>query len=170
MQIHHVTSDSLAALMLMNKALEPYPEPFRLQPSITFVIPFKEYVTWVMSLPRGSHLLYAETAKIQGAIESANMAALLRYFYADMAMALGKELHFAELYGKRASNIRHSFEGVQVGKAPTVSARIREALPVILSTKRFAIPVSGKIRNTVLLEHACTYLQGTQNPTFEWYL
>ena len=46
-----VEADCLAALMVMDRELEPVPEPFRMQPDVELIVNFEEYLKFAQSLP-----------------------------------------------------------------------------------------------------------------------
>ena len=85
-----VEADCLAALMVMDRELEPVPEPFRMQPDVELIVNFEEYLKFAQSLPSDSTLLYFPTERLRQSVAARNEEALVKSFYIDMAMAVCK--------------------------------------------------------------------------------
>lgn len=111
-----LTSDILATVLILDKRLEPQPEPFRCQPKVHFVISFEEYVKFIRNdLDSGYNWLYTSTKVLlenireldQQNTESARQE-LFTAFLRDMAFAVMKELCIAEALGKGATRISHT--------------------------------------------------------------
>ena len=110
-----VSSDSLGYFLLLEPALEPEPEVFRLQPNVTFVLAFDKYLDFITYYLNSVDFLATPTKELHtllreyrlGGSERAKQE-LFQAFLKDVACAVVKELCFAEAYGKGASNITHS--------------------------------------------------------------
>lgn len=110
-----LSSDILATVLILDKRLEPQPEPFRCQPSVHFIVSFEEYIKFVRSeLGTGYDWLATPTRELLSLIweldqnnsESARRK-LFTAFLKDMAFAVMKEVCIAEALGKSATNITH---------------------------------------------------------------
>lgn len=72
-----------------------------MQPDVEIVIDFGEYLKFVQSLPTGHSFLYFTVDELHQAVEAHNELALIKSFYTDTALAVCKELFFAESYARR---------------------------------------------------------------------
>lgn len=161
-----VEADCLAALMVLDRNLEPVPEPFRMQPDVELVVNFEEYLKFVQSLPGDCTFLYFPTDKLQKSIETRAEQSLLKAFYIDMALAVCKELFFAEYGGKGATIIRHEFYDCQSFKHIDVHPDTALLLTHILQSKNFVMPTTIRADNVKHWEYACRLLQdATAGPT-----
>ena len=64
--------------MVLDRSLEPKPEPFRMQPDVEIVIDFGEYLKFVQSLPTGHSFLYFTVDELHQAVEAHNELALIK--------------------------------------------------------------------------------------------
>lgn len=163
-----IEADSLAALMVLNRELEPIPEPFRMQPDVEVVVNFEEYLKFVQSLPSNAQLLYFPIDKLHQSIESHNEQSLIKSFYIDVALAVCKELFFAEYYGKGATVIRHEFYGCQESKGISVMPDIPLLLMHILSEKGFPLPNVISPTNSRHWSYACKLVQDASKEPTRW--
>lgn len=113
-----VKPDSLASLLVVNRELEEEAEEFRLQPKVNFVVDFNDYLKFIdKELNIGDYLslpmivLKKQVKLYQTEKSKASYEFLKRAFFKDMSMAILKELHFAERYGKTVSFITHNISG-----------------------------------------------------------
>lgn len=110
-----VSSKSLSCLLNANKAAERLPEPFRMQSSVSFRITYSEYYNYMLS-PDADVIAHPyTTSSYLRSLAMTQNPKLYRYFLADVAFAICKELHFAELYDADATVILPaSFSGTNV--------------------------------------------------------
>lgn len=163
-----VEADCLAALMVLDRKLEPVPEPFRMQPGVMLVINFEEYLKFVASLPAGCDLLYFHTADLQKSVETRSDVSVLKSFYIDVALAVCKELFFAEYHGKGATSIRHDFYDCTDEKEIVVSQDTVLLLQHILQDKGFTLPSVISVQNIQHWNYACKLLQDASKSPTRW--
>ena len=160
-------ADNLAALMVLDRGLEPTPEPFRMQGDVWVHVDYSQYLAFIRSLPEESQLLYNPTVVLKEAMEHRNDTALLKAFYTDMACAVGKELFFAEAKHKPATHIRHSFGSCTATKHVVVTETAVRALQSILYTHGFSVSVPSAA-NLKDWSYACKLLQEALNGPTRW--
>lgn len=163
-----VEADSLAALMVLDRDLEPVPEPFRMQPDVEVVVNFEEYLKFVQSLPSDATFLYFPTDKLHKSIEARNEQSLIKSFYIDVALAVCKELFFAEYYGRGATVIRHEFYDCHNTKGISVMPDTQVLLLHILSEKGFTLPNAISNTNFRHWDYACKLLQDASKEPTRW--
>lgn len=100
-----IDAGHMAAVLSLDSdhLLEPYPQPFRLQPDLTLLIPYDEYLTFLRT-----------TENIDGYLYRPAKEALLspvRSYYMDMARAVAKECYYASRTAGQPTRIRHWFKG-----------------------------------------------------------
>ena len=162
-----VDSNYLASVLVLQYDLEPkeYPEPFRMQPSVELVLPFSEYIKFVRSLPRKTEWLYYKT----DALQSAGDASLLRAFYYDVALAVGKELYFAEYYHRPATVIRHCFDlSCNQQKQVVVTQSAQKTFWLNMMTKQYSFDHNVMSENSQHLAYALKLIQDAQNGPTMW--
>lgn len=103
-----VDAEHLAPIVVLNKNLETIPDVFRLQEQVLFIVTLSEYTKFVKSLSNTNMLVLPSntlTKIIQntekGVTDKATIKDLLQL---NMSFALGKELHFSQIYGRGMSN------------------------------------------------------------------
>ena len=116
-----VKSENLAPIMYMDKSLEIVPEPFRCQRGrLSLIIDFEEYVDYlrhyssIIPHARGNHL---RTRELIGNYDKNDLNAkkeLFSKFMLDMALAVGKELHYCTAYSKGGTSITHRMSSTNV--------------------------------------------------------
>lgn len=163
-----VGAECLAALMVLDRSLEPIPEPFRMQPDIEFIVCFDEYVRFLRTLPTGTPLLYFPTDKLQRFVETRDEQSLTKAFYIDTALAVCKELFFAEQYGKGAAVIRHGFYGCHDTKSIVVEDNTVLALCHILKEKGFPLSSDISSANARHWRYACKLVQDASKAPTRW--
>lgn len=165
-----VDADCFAALMVLDRTLEPTPEPFRRQPDVTLSVNFEEYKKFISTLPADSNFLYFPTSQLQTAIAANSTAALIKSFYVDTALAVCKELFFAEAPMRPcgATVIRHSFSDCEVTKSVTVTDQTIQVLKLLLSKKGFSLPSNISPVNQVHWHYACKLLQDAMDGPTKW--
>lgn len=163
-----VAADSLAALVVLDRDLEPVPEPFRMQPDVEVIVNFDEYLKFVQSLPMDSAFLYFPMDKLHQSIEARNEQSLIKSFYIDVALAVCKELFFAEYYGKGATVIRHEFYDCHDTKGISIMPNTEVLLLHILSEKGFPLPGVISRSNVRHWNYACKLLQDASKEPTRW--
>jgi hypothetical protein len=161
-------ADCLAALMVLDTEIGMEPEPFRMQPNLQISIDFEEYLKFVRALPPHRHILNSETYRIQEALAIQNERILLKSFYADMALAVCKELFFAEGARKEATEIRHTFCDLAPSKSITVDAGTPILLTSICEIKKYYIALPISVGNRSHWEYACKLLQDVTDGPTRW--
>jgi hypothetical protein len=157
-----VTSDVMATLFLTDKAMERKPEPIRMQPYVMLVVDFSEYLDFCRTYLHKKDYLATPTSTIKLHLEEDNENKLLQCFYKDMAIAVAKELHFAELYKKSATMFCHTFSeeclirekewiATNAGEFGTVSEPFLRAF---LNSKDFLLPQNFKNENMFMWNYA----------------
>lgn len=163
-----VEADCLAALMVLDRNLEPVPEPFRMQSDVEIVINFEEYLKFIQSLPPDRTFLYFPTDRLCKSIVAQNEKSLVKSFYIDMALSVCKELFFAECAGMGATVIRHEFYNCCATKNVTILPDTVLLLRHILSEKGFPLPTPISQKNTRHWEYACKLLQDASKEPTRW--
>lgn len=113
-----VNESSLAAILVAIRELEEYPEEFRLQKDVNFIVTFKNYMKFIdkelnvgnyLSLP--VNVLKKQIRNYQTNSQSEReLSFVKRAFFFDMALAVCKELYFAEKVDRPVSNITHNMD------------------------------------------------------------
>lgn len=163
-----VEADRLATLLVMDASLEPRPAPIRLQPEVTVVINFEEYLRFVQLLPAGSAFLNSSIEKMQQCIRAHEERSLLKAFYVDMALAVGKELYFAETFHKGATVIRHEFYSCRTIKKIASDPDGAFLLGYLLKTKGFPLPAIVSEVNRLHWDYACMLIQEASKLPSRW--
>lgn len=163
-----VDADSLASIFVLDKELEPVPEPFRLQPDVLFVVSFEHYRKFVKNIPESRNILHYATSVLHQRMEEGNETALLKAFYTDMALAVCKELHYAEEYRAGASCIRHAFPTLLAEKRIHVTGEIPAILSMLAQKKGFPLPGTFRNQNQKHWDYACRLLQDASSHPTKW--
>ena len=99
------TKENLSCLLNLNRQLEQFPEPFRLQPSVAVQITVDAYNDYLVSLGKDSN----STILLSGMQKNSNIEnssdSLYRAYLTDIAGAILKEVSFAEEYTDDATRI-----------------------------------------------------------------
>jgi hypothetical protein len=103
----YVTSDVMATLFLTDKEMERNPEPIRMQQSVMLNVEFEEYIDFCKTYLNVKDYLSTPTVDIKRFLDIGDEESLLKCFYKDMAVAVGKEIHYAETYRKSATKFYH---------------------------------------------------------------
>jgi hypothetical protein len=110
-----VSAKSLSCMLNADKLAERLPEPFRLQSSVSFRITYSEYYNYMLSPDADTITHLNVTCTYLRSLAMSQNPKLYRYFLADCAFAICKELHFAEAYDMDATVILPaSFSGTNV--------------------------------------------------------
>lgn len=100
-----VKANQLSCLMDVNIVSERFPEPFRLQPNVQYCVTYEEYINYVMSLRADSTVKLTQRITTLVDMAQAEQMELYNCFLECMAVAIMKELHFAETYNCAGSVI-----------------------------------------------------------------
>lgn len=98
-------ANRLSCLLNGNMQLEQYPEPFRMQKGVLFRIAYSEYISYILSLPKESPVILMNDKDYLSTLATTDQPILYRFFLQDVAFAILKELHFAEIYKRDATAI-----------------------------------------------------------------
>jgi hypothetical protein len=176
-----VTSDALASLLLLEKELEPTPEPFRCQPNMQFAVDFEEYVTFCTNFLGRADLLYTPYQKLHQLTREYRLGSdgakreLWSAFLKDMAFAVLKELYWAESFGKGASSIIHTVQDCTTMLSEQdinlYFAKVKEViLPRAVShftSKGYVYPPQISVKNVKHFKYAVTMFYLADQP-FYW--
>lgn len=100
-----VTADSLSVLFHESAFMEKIPEPFRGQPHVKLIVPFREYLNYITNhTPRVEVSLHMDLESIREKIDSSASEAI-KCFLFDMAFAIGKEVLISQSFGLGATVI-----------------------------------------------------------------
>lgn len=165
---HNADFSELAAVMVLLPELEPVPEPFRLNPDLLVLVDFGEYIRLIRSLPGDEPYLYTQLSRLRGYVQSNNELKLLKSFYVDMALAVGKELHFAESCSKQPTVIRHTFHGCNATKYVPLQEQTEQTLRYLLSERGFPVPEHLSASSLPSWTYACKLVQDAMGGTTKW--
>ena len=147
-----VKANALSCLLNEDPGIEQLPEPFRMQSTVTFCVPYSEYSKYILSLRDGDGVLLMSSISLLRDLASSGSPLLFKYFLRDVAFAICKELFYATAWKHDASVILPtSSDGTVV---PT--SRILSLYP---SAKQYESELCGKMDNagfkvsTKLSEH-----------------
>lgn len=107
-----VDANHLAPIVVINKKLEPIPDVFRLQEKVLFIVTLDEYIKFIELLNDEIDILPVKTNTLKEIVKNinreedneSNEVTIKDIFYFNMSLALGKELHFSQVYGRNMSN------------------------------------------------------------------
>lgn len=97
--ILRVDSDSLASVMILDKRLEEYPEPYRGQKDMTLIVSFSQYTGFIHRYLEVTDYLATPSVYLKSKLALGETDKLLKAFYKDMACAIMKEVWFASRGG-----------------------------------------------------------------------
>ena len=169
-----LTYENLAPLYILNKNFESTPDPFRLQgDKITFVVPFREYRRFIQKCLREVDYLSTPTKVLLKYDKDNDTQSLYRSYLRDMAIAICKELHFAEKLDKDATHYRHSSNGtVSLGQdymhTVTLASDLQGQLRDYMKSFDFPLPKTFRINNNNLWEYANTLYYLSYSGCGEW--
>lgn len=168
-----VRADSLATLLLLDKSLEPIPEPFRCQKNLCCIVEFEEYCKFLDRYLANVDYLATPTYLLKQYLRDGSEIQLRKAFYKDMAYAVCKELHYAERKHTVATRIIHTLRKDSL--VTTANTLDREYLDVCNDTVYriyqkmdeldFALPARFHSENFALWQYAnLLYHHGTSFP------
>jgi len=111
-----LSANTLATVLILDTALEQTIEPFRLQPNVTLIVTFEEYLKFCKTeIGNSFDWLATPTADLHYYIREFDRQAttpifikLFSSYLRDVALGQIKELSIAEAVGQGATGIRHS--------------------------------------------------------------
>jgi len=103
--VSNISPSEMSCVLFMSKDLEPFPEPFRLQRDVTFLVCYHKYQSFLVSLrPEVDEYLCRPVRDLQRMLANKD-ARLFNYFLEDFSYALMREIHFSQTYGLAPSYI-----------------------------------------------------------------
>ena len=112
MQETTVSYTNLAPLFLLDRSFEEKPDPFRLQgDKVMFVIPYNEYKLFIDKCLGEVDYLATPTKLLKEYLNTRDEIQLYRSYMREVAIAIGKELFYAEEANKSASHYQHRSDG-----------------------------------------------------------
>lgn len=96
----YAKAENLSCLLNMNRELETIPEPFRMQNNVIFKVTYSEYTDYVLSLKFESQVKLLTDSSVLINMAHTKQPKLYNHFLQDMAMAIMKEVYFAEMCRK----------------------------------------------------------------------
>lgn len=160
MPTYNVSANSLSCLLDERAGVEVYPEPFRLQPTLVFSVPYSAYRDYLLSLKDDAMIRLSGKIPFLRNLASSSNPQLYKYFLRDIAFAICKEISFAEREKTDASIILPStIDGSQIlassCKDIMLSAGQYEvSLREKISTAGFAFPKRLRAHNEALYKVA----------------
>lgn len=154
------TKDVLSAILCQCRQQEQFPEPFRLQEKVVFLVSFETYVDYIKTLTDDTCVQLTFAISYLRNLTVAGNERAYDAFLADMAFAICKEISYSEEWQKPASLILPTAEGVSVCTVDDFSNMYSESLTcgaeLIQRVISFGYPMKKKLteRNTVLLHVA----------------
>lgn len=97
--------DNLSCLLNLNKQLEPFPEPVRLQPEVAIQISVETYNDFLTSLSKKNQGVVLLSGMQSALLTEDSSQQLYRAYLKDVAGAIFKEISFAEEYDDYATCI-----------------------------------------------------------------
>lgn len=174
MQDRELTYDNLAPLYLLNKSLEQKPDPFRLQgDKITFIVPFIEYKRFVHNCLREVDYLATPTRQLLRYVREDNTMSLYSCYLKDMAIAICKELHYAEQFGKDATHYKHKSDGEIIYSRENIKelfqlSPCQSDLRAYMQAHEYPLPKDFRVANHDLWEYANALYYLAQVGAKEW--
>jgi hypothetical protein len=108
--------ENLSCLVSADGSLELFPEPFRMQKTVIFRIPYDVYVHYLLELPKDTKVILSNDINLLQTYAEHDHPDLYKCFLQDVAFAILKELSFAEIYKQYATRIiPGAFDGYSIG-------------------------------------------------------
>lgn len=104
-----VQDTQLASVIIVDKKLEEFPEPYRGTKSMELVVSFSAYKDFIHNYLDVNNFLATQTSKLKYWDRTGDERALCMSFYKDMALAVMKELWYVDV-GNNPTQIRHIVE------------------------------------------------------------
>lgn len=100
-----VNADCLTTVLNQDWDKEHFPEPFRLQPNVSFLITYSEYTNYLLSLVKTSDIKLSRRLDLLIDLVTVNSPALYKFYLEDLAFAMAKEVWYAETFKGEGSII-----------------------------------------------------------------
>ena len=100
-----VRANALSCLLNEDPGIEQLPEPFRMQSTVTFCVPYSEYSKYILSLRDTDGIILMTPLSLLRDLASSGSPLLFKYFLRDVAFAICKELFYATAWKRDASVI-----------------------------------------------------------------
>lgn len=113
MSLTEITDGLMAPILVLNKSLEVYPEPFRGQRDIVLLVSFGAYKKFINNYLEITDYLSTETVLLRSKLFTDDHQFLVKAFYKDVACAIAKELYYSKQDGL-ATRIVHKIDGCHV--------------------------------------------------------
>lgn len=160
-----VNADSMSCLFNEDCFAEKYPEPFRMQGTVSFRVVYREYVRYILSLPPNTAVVLMHDITQLKYLATMESPLLYLRFLGDMAFAIAKEVWYAERYKKEASVLLPSNPNLSAQKVSAVlqlfsSMNAYARSLVILLDSRGYNGLSPKITHNVNLYRLSVILYG----------
>lgn len=171
-----LTENNIASFVLTSIRWESIPEPYRMQPSVNFVIPFETYIAFLQKYLGETDVFLFKTEDIKECLNNIEIYRhrLFRMFQKDVAIAMLKEVYFAESYGKCASNITHLVRDAKLevsrkdlqGVADNITKLEQYSILKILKQRGYDLHLPVSERNIDLYNYAMTlwYMSSIKAP------
>ena len=174
MQDKELTYDNLAPLYILDKELEIEPDPFRLQgDKINFTVPFSAYKMFVSRCLRNADYLATPTKELLNYSRLDDNVKLYASYLKDMAIAICKELHYAEKYLKDGTHYKHKSNGSQLFDRKFIHevyliTDLEDSLRYYMASKDYPLPRDFREKNQELWEYANTLYYFSYNGCNQW--
>lgn len=90
----YATKDVLASVIVLDKSMEEFPEPYRSSKDNEIIVTFDVYKNFIKDYLSITDYLSTDTAKLKSFLARDCEEELCKCFYKDMALAIGKELWY----------------------------------------------------------------------------
>lgn len=91
-----VESDKLASVLIVDKSLEEYPEPYRACDDISLVVTLDNYLEFIGRYLDTDNYMATDTMLLRFWLQENDTTSLTRAYYKDMSYALMKELWYSD--------------------------------------------------------------------------
>lgn len=105
MTTESIRANALSCLVDENPTIERLPEPFRMQSSVIFYVPYSEYSKYILSLKDVDGIVLMTPLSLLRDLASSESPLLFKYFLRDMSFAICKELFYSAAWKQDASVI-----------------------------------------------------------------
>lgn len=165
----------LAPLLVLDKEMEPIPDPFRMQKNVAFIVSFSEYVKFIdYSLGRVDYLA-TPTRLLKSYRAKHDNDSLYAAYLRDIAFSVAKELHYAETYKKEAAMIVHEKYGAEEIPYTDIERMFKDThaltenrLRSYMSSHNFPLPISFRDCNQSYWQYANVLLFFSIAPGNSW--
>lgn len=134
MSVIQATEDKLASILVLNRKLEEYPEPYRGNKDMEILVSFDAYKSFIERYLEIYDYLATPTIKLKYYLSCGKDEELYRCFYLDMALAVAKEVWYTDLSGT-PTRITHKITGADILDTGYVTS-MSEIFPKGLSRAR----------------------------------